>query len=216
MESSVSAEKSALEQRTASQPDGKPKTAAQAQIDAANAKLISAHAAAVREEKANDLGMALQNILKGEADLKDDIYFYVVVNGEAFFTTQPFDSSYISGAYIAANGQGEFFTMTYVSARDAGSGLTDVVSMAVTGIPKAREYELQDYMATHSRQDNRANAPDGFREIIVKGSDSFVKFLRVDKRKQIVAGIFQFTVHEDTDVTKVDRVRYGSFRVHYK
>lgn len=217
LEGDVTSQHAALAQRAANEPDGKAKTQAQARADAANAKLVSARAAAEREAKANGIGAALQDVLKGESYLKDDTYFYAVVNGEALFLTHMFDNTSNSGGFINADSSGGIFVLQAVGPYDAGPpNLHDVVSMAVSGMPKAREYTLQDYMTSHSRQDHQANAPDGFRRIVVTGSDSFVKFLRVDTKKRIVAGIFQFTVHEDTDATKVDRVKYGSFRATYR
>ena len=49
----------------------------------------------------------------------------------------------------------------------------------------------------------------------IRCKGGYVKFLKVDTRRRIVSGVFEFSVGLRGDKTQVDHVNYGSFRVHY-
>jgi hypothetical protein len=96
------------------------------------------------EERANAIGAALQDVLKGESLLRTDFYFYAVVNGQAVFADAMLDNSTGNNAIVNADGRGPYFVVQGVSAYDQGSGLHDVVGIAVSGIFQFTAHEDSD------------------------------------------------------------------------
>jgi hypothetical protein len=213
LEGGTEAQRAALAQRAAASRVANAKAKAEASAAAASAHLAKVHGAATRRAKANLIGLALQDVLMGETYLKNDVYFFAVVDGEAvFITTEPEPTH--EQPSVHGDASGDYFTIEAIGPWDNGLGsLRDRVSMCIVGMPKARKYMLTDYMSTHSRQDIHGYAPDGVRNEMKKGG--YVKFLKVDTRRRIVSGVFEFSVGLRGDPNQVDHVNYGSFRVHY-
>lgn len=214
LEGGTVAQRAALAQRAAAARDANAKAKAEARASAASAHLAKVHGAATRMAKANLIGAALQDVLMGETYLKNDVYFFAVVDGEAvFITTEPEPTH--EQPSVMADARGDYFAIMANGPWDNGlQSLRDRVTIAIVGIPKARKYLLTDYMSSHSRIDISGNAPDGIRNEMKKGG--YVKFLQVDTRRQIVSGVFEFSVGlRGGDKAQVDHVNYGSFRVHY-
>jgi hypothetical protein len=213
LEGGTEAQRAALAQRAAAYRVANAKAKAEARANAASAHLVKAHGAATRMARANFIGAALQDVLMGETYLKNDVYFFAVVDGEAVFITNGQEAPHEEpSAY--ADGRGGYFTIMANGPWDNGVlSLRDRVTMSITGIPKARKYMLRGDMSSHSRIDIGGNAPDGMRDVMKKGG--YVKFLKVDARRHIVSGVFEFSVSLRGDKTQVDHVNYGSFRVHY-
>jgi hypothetical protein len=213
LEGGTEAQRAALAQRAAASRVANAKAKAEACANAASAHLVKARGAATRKAKADLIGAALQDVLKGETYLKDDVYFFAVVDGEAVFITKGIEALHEEpSAYADARG-GIFAIMANGPWDNGPQSLRDRVTMCITGIPKARKYMLTDYMSSHSRQDISGNAPDGIRNEMKKGG--YVKFLQVDTRRRIVSGVFEFSVGLRGVPNEVDHVNYGSFRVHY-
>jgi hypothetical protein len=214
LEGGTEAQRAALAQRAAAYRVANAKAKAEACAVAASAHLAKVHGAATRMKKANLIGLALQDVLMGETYLRDDVYFYAVVDGEAVLITKGQEAPHEEpSAY--ADGRGGYFSIMANGPWDNGIlSLRDRVTISIAGLPKVRKYMLKGDMSSHSRIDISGTAPDGIRDVMKKGG--YVKFLKVDAKRHIVSGVFEFSVGlRGGDKTQVDHVNYGSFRVHY-